>query len=469
LTKYVQAITIQAVTRITPSSETEFQSLSYKDMVIENLRSTAKTDPTYRELVRLCEEGFPKSPEELSPQHRFFWKIRNDICTEDGIVLYGSQIVVPEAKRKEILVKLHASHQGIERTKQRARRAVFWPGITSDITNTVRSCTQCQENQQSIVREPMVLEHLPSRVFEEVAIDLFSHSNNHYLVYVDRLSGWPTIDVWIGKDPCTKDVTRVLSKNFADLGIPVKLRSDGGPQFKSSEFSTFMEKWGVSHTFSSPHYAQSNGLAESAVKAMKALVLKTTPTGRLDDDAFRQGLLEWRNTPKAHGASPSEIVFGHCLRSIIPAHHSSFAKKWEMGETYTNSRNEGRKKAKIAYDAHSRNIKPFSIGTPVRIQNPASKQWDKQGVIISAGSNRDYKIRLSNGRVYWRNRRFVRRNYPTDHSSPEATSATKNGAGLGSDGGTGGQPDRESDTQENAAEIHRRSSRKRRTPSRLTL
>ncbi len=51
----------------------------------------------------------------------------------------------------------------------------------------------------------------------------------------------------------------------------------------------------------------------------------------------------------------------------------------------------------------------------------------------------------------------MRCNYPTDHPSPAATSTTKKGAGLGSDGGTGGQPDRESDTQENAAEIHRRS------------
>lgn len=47
--------------------------------------------------------------------------------------------------------------------------------MTSDKTNTVQSHTQCHENHQSNAREPLVLENLPSRAFEEVAIDLFSH------------------------------------------------------------------------------------------------------------------------------------------------------------------------------------------------------------------------------------------------------------------------------------------------------
>jgi hypothetical protein len=64
------------------------------------------------------------------------------------------------------------------------------------------------------------------------------------------------------------------------------------------------------------------------VKAMINLLRKTSPNGRLDNPAFLQGLLEWRNTPRKDGISPAEIVFGHLLRSIIPAHHSSFAKKW---------------------------------------------------------------------------------------------------------------------------------------------
>ena len=223
--------------------------------------------------------------------------------------------------------------------------------MASDIVNTVKAREKCLATQQSIMREPLVLEPTPTRIFEDVSVDLFSHSKNHYLIYVDRLSGWPTIDAWLGRDVCTRDINKSLSKNFSDLGVPVTLRSDGGPQFTSAEFSTFLKRWGVNHVFSTPHYPQSNGLAEAGVKAMKTLVMKTTPTGRIDDEAFRQGLLEWRNSPKEHGISPSEIVFGHPLRSVIPAHHSSFSRKWkEEMDRSDKARERGRIEAKRSYD-----------------------------------------------------------------------------------------------------------------------
>ena len=40
---------------------------------------------------------------------------------------------------------------------------------------------------------------------------------------------------------------------------------------------------------------------------MKKLVSKTTV---ITSDDFRKGLIEWSNTPKEHGKSPSQLVFG---------------------------------------------------------------------------------------------------------------------------------------------------------------
>ncbi len=71
---------------------------------------------------------------------------------------------------------------------------------------------------------------------------------------------------------------------------------------------------------SSPHYAQSNGHAESAVKAMEALVIKVAPTGNIDIDKFQKALLEWRNTPRNHGLSPAQMVFGRPIRTQLPVH-----------------------------------------------------------------------------------------------------------------------------------------------------
>ena len=184
--------------------------------------------------------------------------------TENNLALKGSRIVIPAPMRQDVLKRLYAAHQGIERTLRRARQLVYWPGISNDITNMVRSCDQCQTMLPSLTREPMMSDPPPSRVFEDVSVDIFSYS--------------------------------------------VLIRCDNGPQFSSHDFIQFTNKWGVKLAHSTPHYPQSNGHAEAAVKAMKTLLRKTSPNGWLDNPAFLQGLLEWRNTPKKDGMSPVEIV-----------------------------------------------------------------------------------------------------------------------------------------------------------------
>ena len=41
---------------------------------------------------------------------------------------------------------------------------------------------------------------------------------------------------------------------------------DGGPQFTSREFNSFMEDWGINHVTSSPMHQRANGKAKPAVK-----------------------------------------------------------------------------------------------------------------------------------------------------------------------------------------------------------
>ena len=61
---------------------------------------------------------------------------------------------------------------------------------------------------------------------------------------------------------------------FSEFGNPLVFRSDNGPCYSSQEFKFFMQNWLVEHRTSSPHYPQSNGLAESMVKVLNDRISK---------------------------------------------------------------------------------------------------------------------------------------------------------------------------------------------------
>ena len=392
------------------------------DMRLEELREVARSDSDYQVLLKAVTEGFPVSKELLPYPLLPFWSVRHELSSHNGLILKGCRIVIPTASRRVTLDALHDSHQGIDRTKRRARQTVWWPGVNSDITNTVSSCNVCQERRASLPKEPMASEPPPSRIFEDMSSDIFTLGGRDFLVCVDRLSNWPVIFQFPRGDTTSRQVIQSLREVFVTLGVPVRLRTDGGPQYKSREVAVFLKRWGVAHVFSTPYYAQSNGHAEAAVKTVKHLIGKTTTNGSIDDERMYRGLLELRNTPGADGRSPAQIVFGHPIRSWVPAHRNAFASEWQHQADECDAKAaQDRLQREQHYNLSAHTLTPLKIGANIRLQDPISKRWDKVGIIVGVGYKRDYHIKLPSGRVLWRNRRFLRIAHTpssTDGSSP---------------------------------------------------
>ena len=107
-----------------------------------------------------------------------------------------------------------------------------------------------------------------------VATDLFSFNGETFVVVVDYYSNY--IEVEKLKSTASRPVIQALKVTFGHHGIPDKLVSDNdGPAFASDKFKRFAKEWEFSHITTSPHYPQSNGKAESAVKICKTLMKKT--------------------------------------------------------------------------------------------------------------------------------------------------------------------------------------------------
>ena len=378
-----------------------------KDLLVDEMDKAAAEDRDYRELkefiLKTDENSRHTVPETLRPYTRQM----DELSCEGNLVLRGMRILVPRSLRKKVLANLHSPHTGAEAAKRRARQSLWWPGMNADITSTVQACEECQIRRTSHALEPLESDSAPSWPFEEASADLFTLSGKTYLCYADRLSGWATPCPY-GKDTSTSATIRHFRELFRKLGVPCRLRTDGGPQFSSAEFRDFTAAWGIQHDMTSPYMSRSNGHAEAHVKALKGLIAKTTHNGNLNCDEFSKGLLELRNTPRAGGLSPAQVLYGRNLRSCLPTHRRLFAPTWHTKiAEWDKNRAKTKAKVKRAYDRHAKALEPLAIGDEVRIQDPSTKKWDRTGTVMETRPNRSYEVKLPSGRILWRNRRYL--------------------------------------------------------------
>ena len=206
-----------------------------------------------------------------------------------------------------ILKELHKGHQGITRTLQNARQSVYWPGITRNVQGMCNSCKECQKIGFSNQKESLEADELPERPFDVVSADLFYTGGRVFMIFADRLSGFPLIETWT-KDPTTTQVIKKLQQHFSLFGKPIKFKSDGGAQFASREMIQFSEAHCIQHGQSSPYNPKSNGHAERNMKIIKDLILKTN--NDISSKEFLDGITQIRNSPRADGLSTCQVVFG---------------------------------------------------------------------------------------------------------------------------------------------------------------
>lgn len=414
------AVTLRAVHSLTTA---EGQST---DLQLQELQQAARADETYARLLECVRKGFPRHRYDLHNSLLDYWKLREELYSDGDLVLYGPRVIVPAALRRSVLQRLHDSHRGAEATKRRAQQTVFWPGLSADITNVVRACTACQTLLPNQQKEEYRNDDHPTRPFESISADHFSTAGKTFLVIADRLSGWPVV-FHCGSDTTAQATIKLFSTYFADKGTPVRLRTDGGPPFTSRIFQDFLHRWNVSHVVTSPHYPQSNGHAEASVKAIKHLIMKAAPNGNIQSEEFLRGLLEVRNTPNCTGRSPAQMIYGHPLRTCVPAHPAAYRPEWQP-----NTEECDRRAAKqdldvqARYNGSARQLPVLSVNQHVRIQDPATKRWYRTGTVVAQPRPRQYEVRLPNGRILKRNRIHLRPVPPadgtaiTDHQVPAA-------------------------------------------------
>ncbi|XP_030039037.2 uncharacterized protein K02A2.6 [Manduca sexta] len=287
-------------------------------VTLHEIRNETCKDAILCKVISYINNGWPERVQNLLIKPYFLCKTQ--LSYENGCVMRGHKIVIPESVRNKLLLELHKSHLGIVKTKAEARSRFWFPGIDRTIENMIASCEICLQLRQSPARVPLALWPHPPQPFYRIHIDFLGPIHRRsYLIIVDAYSKWvEAYEMGIGTS--SSSVINKLYEYMARFGLPHTIVSDNGTQFTSVEFKTFCLSNGIMHMTSPAYHPASNGQAECYVKVVKKGIKSCilSNNGISTDCKLWKYLFDYRNSiHSTTGCSPAQLVFGRKLRSRL--------------------------------------------------------------------------------------------------------------------------------------------------------
>ena len=215
--------------------------------------------------------------------------------------------------------------------------------------------------------ETLLIHEVSDCAWAKIAADLFQFENRDYLVTIDYYSNFFKVDPMYSTT--SEAVIKKLKAHIARDRVPNEIVSDNGPQFAAEEFRVFAQRYGFKHTCTSPHYPQSNGKAESAVKQAKKILRMARASG----NDFYLALLNVQNTPQErHNTSPAQRMMNRSTRTTLPM--SARLLKPHMVQNSLKSIFQRQAKQQKYYDRGSKALQQLHEGNRVKIQPVTSGQ-----------------------------------------------------------------------------------------------
>ena len=112
------------------------------------------------------------------PSNLEYWNHRDELSVADDIIIRAQKIVIPTSLRFDMTQAVHESHMGVEKSLQRAKDIMFWPRMTSDITDFVLKCDICLQYRASNTKQPLQSHQIPDRPWQVAGTDVFTFDNN---------------------------------------------------------------------------------------------------------------------------------------------------------------------------------------------------------------------------------------------------------------------------------------------------
>jgi len=228
-----------------------------------DILSDYKNDSFYSDICNYLESKKPPVPH----QHIDKFSLSN------GFLLFNNKIYTPPNCRSSVIKICHdspsAGHFGIRKTTSLISRDFWWPYISSDVKDYIRSCDICCRAKSSR-HKPYGFLHpleISDRPWSSISMDFItdlpnSEGYNCILVVVDRLTKMIHLFPFNNIPSASETASVFLNNIFKLHGFPSEIISDRGTQFTSKFWKSLCKSFNIDLKFSSPYHHQSNGQTE---------------------------------------------------------------------------------------------------------------------------------------------------------------------------------------------------------------
>ena len=376
--------------------------IAFSKAWIAKLKETMREDPILGTVYQLTQQGLPHQRRHTPRMARAYWDFRDQLSTDEGLLLMGPRIVIPSCLWEEYLQRLHQGNLSATKVPQNTRQHLYWPGLDADIADYTRRCQECIHWSQP-PKEPLQAHDVPQETWERIVMDYFYMNGRLYILICDYFSKFPFL--FQVKTTSFANLKDHLEELFSVEGIPNEIMSDNGPPFNGKEFSSYLTGLGIRHTTSSPNYPQSNGFIERQIQTMKRPLEKANSSGR----SHQEALTSLRAQPLGDGLpSPSEILHGRSLvtRKASPVDLTVVCQSLiALQAKYTKSHDKA-KQAKTQ--------RALVIGEEVYFLS-GKNEWQIGIVTGTTDTGRSYNILTDKGTSLRRNRSHLK---PRCHDIP---------------------------------------------------
>ena len=228
------------------------------------------------------------------------WNTQNFMIHQKALYLHSMPkgknedlllFVVPKAHRVAALNGCHrdTGHQGHDHTLSLLQEHFWWPGMTNQMWQSIKTCTHCLQHEGSLSKAPL---HpiMATTSLDCLHVDFTSKKTTYelnkspkvanVLVFQDHFT--KHVLVYVTPHQTAKTVTKFLYQGYISIfGAPDRFLSDRGANFMSSVINEMCKILSMKKLWTMPYHLQTNGLIQRSHQTIMRMIRKLAKTKRL--------------------------------------------------------------------------------------------------------------------------------------------------------------------------------------------